>query len=90
MADVKVFNVRKYDALEWRSRASCKDMSPSLFYLENQRSVPTPIKQLCNACPVQQECLMFAIENHERYGIWGGLGYRTRLTIAKRLKLAAE
>lgn len=36
----------------------------------------TPIAQkcisICNTCPVQQECLDYAIEMHEDWGIWGG------------------
>lgn len=29
-------------------------------------------KKLCNGCPVQAECLAYALDAREEYGIWGG------------------
>ena len=34
-------------------------------------------KQICNRCPVQEDCLGWGIRN-EQYGIWGGVGPRQR------------
>lgn len=36
------------------------------------------VKNLCKACPVQKECLSYAIANPELVGIWGGLTSRER------------
>lgn len=43
-------------------------------------------KRICAGCPVQQECLNWAL-HHERYGIWGGTNPREReiLRIKKRI-----
>ena len=30
-------------------------------------------KALCRQCPIQRECLTYALENHEMFGVWGGL-----------------
>jgi hypothetical protein len=30
------------------------------------------------ACPVQTECLAYALEHGERFGVWGGLSERAR------------
>jgi hypothetical protein len=35
-------------------------------------------KRLCHACPIINECLTFAIQNHIPHGIWGGLVPRDR------------
>ena len=35
-------------------------------------------KSICAACPVQAECLTYALENDERYGIYGGQSARDR------------
>lgn len=29
-------------------------------------------KSMCNRCPVQAECLQYALSSKPRYGIWGG------------------
>jgi hypothetical protein len=29
-------------------------------------------KSLCAACPIVAECLAFAIDQRENYGVWGG------------------
>ena len=34
--------------------------------------------KICNSCPVQAECLEFAMENGIDAGIWGGLTRRQR------------
>lgn len=35
-------------------------------------------KRLCKTCPVQNECLAYALANAELQGIWGGLTPRER------------
>jgi WhiB family redox-sensing transcriptional regulator len=40
---------------------------------------------VCRSCDVRAECLEYALENDERFGIWGGMSERER----RRLKRAA-
>lgn len=35
-------------------------------------------KKLCQGCPLVLECLEYAIDNEESFGIWGGLTPRER------------
>lgn len=35
-------------------------------------------KAVCARCTVTAECLTYALERHERFGIWGGLSERER------------
>ena len=30
-------------------------------------------RDICESCPVKKRCLAYAMENKERYGMWGGL-----------------
>lgn len=56
----------------WRKEGLCLDADPDLFFPD--QGVPNKEgRAICEACPVQTECLSFAIENGERHGIWGGL-----------------
>lgn len=36
------------------------------------------------ACPIRNECLLFALTNNEEYGIWGGTSELTRKAIRKK------
>jgi WhiB family redox-sensing transcriptional regulator len=71
-------------SLEWREQAACKNTTTSNFYPEKDEI--THAKKVCEQCPVKQQCLDFAIKNHEVHGIWGGMGYRSRLRYMKQLK----
>lgn len=73
----------------WRQRAACRGLDPGLFHPE--RGEPTKaVKALCMTCPVQDDCLRYAIENDERVGIWGGKSERERRAIRRRQRTAAR
>jgi Transcription factor WhiB len=44
-------------------------------------SAVTPSKaarEICALCPVAEDCLNYALENHEEFGIWGNTTERER------------
>ena len=63
--------------VDWRDHAACAGCDPGLFYPE-QGGDYRSAKAVCRLCPVTQECLDFAIGNHEKYGVWGGMSERQR------------
>lgn len=67
---------------EWQEQALCAQTDPEAFFPEKGGST-REAKRICQACPVRDECLEFALEHDERFGIWGGLSERER----RRLKL---
>jgi WhiB family redox-sensing transcriptional regulator len=73
--------------LTWRDEALCVQTDPEAFFVERGGSV-RPAKRVCAACPVKAECLEFALENDERFGVWGGLSERERRTM-KSVRRAA-
>lgn len=66
---------------EWTYSALCLQVDADLFYPEKGGST-REAKRICASCPVRAECLVFALENVERFGIWGGLSERERRRLA--------
>jgi len=72
-------------ARQWRDEAACRDLSAiaDLFF------VGTPVGNrlalaICARCPVQAECLDYAVRTGQVHGVWGGKTQQeVRLLIAK-------
>lgn len=58
----------------------CAETDPEAFYPEKGGST-RHAKAVCLECPIQTECLEWAIEHGERYGIWGGTSEHERRKI---------
>jgi WhiB family transcriptional regulator, redox-sensing transcriptional regulator len=63
--------------LGWQDRALCAQTDPEAFFPEKGGST-REAKKVCRACEVRAECLEYALEHDERFGIWGGLSERER------------
>lgn len=64
----------------WADEAACKGMDPKIFFPERGASVE-PARKVCASCPVRVTCAQYAIDNADRYGIWGGLSEKKRRKI---------
>ena len=67
----------------WKTRANCLGADPELFFgdsdgLPQARAIVEEARKWCRLCPVARDCLIFALQNNERYGIWGGLTVEER------------
>jgi hypothetical protein len=63
----------------WRDDAACLGMDPDLFFPPRGGATKgADAKQICGGCPVQAECLEYALKTRPVYGIWGGLSLRER------------
>jgi len=67
--------------LRWQERALCAETDPEAFFPEKGGST-REAKRVCRSCEVRAECLEYALEHDERFGIWGGMSERER----RRLK----
>ncbi|MBP1327074.1 WhiB family redox-sensing transcriptional regulator [Leucobacter exalbidus] len=65
------------DGLTWQGDALCAQTDPEAFFPEKGGST-REAKRICESCEVRSECLDYALENDERFGIWGGLSERER------------
>ena len=68
----------------WRNQAACRGMDTNVFFPEEGGpSSGQEAKAVCAICPVADECLLSAVVNGERLGVWGGKGERQRRSIRK-------
>ena len=67
---------------DWWADASCATLDADAFYPEVGAHADTTAKRVCTRCPVQAECLTWALDHGEEHGIWGGLSYNERLRLS--------
>jgi WhiB family redox-sensing transcriptional regulator len=66
------------DPESWKLSAVCAQTDPEIFFPKKGDSA-RDAKLVCqSSCPVRAECLAYALENDERFGIWGGYSERER------------
>lgn len=70
------------DAQPWKAEALCAQTDPEAFFPEKGGST-RDAKKTCLSCEVRLQCLDYALENDERFGIWGGLSERERRPLKK-------
>jgi len=63
--------------LAWQTDALCAQTDPEAFFPEKGGST-RDAKKICTTCEVKAQCLEYALQNDERFGIWGGLSERER------------
>jgi WhiB family redox-sensing transcriptional regulator len=67
----------------WQERALCSQTDPEAFFPEKGGST-REAKNICVGCEVRGECLEYALEHDERFGVWGGLSERERRRVKRR------
>jgi WhiB family transcriptional regulator, redox-sensing transcriptional regulator len=71
------------EQLPWAKDAACLEADPDVFFPEKGGST-REAKRICGGCPVQLECLVYALEEEERFGIWGGKSERERRALKRK------
>lgn len=71
--------------LSLQNDAACKNKDVGMFFVDEGPISDSSIRNniikavsLCNLCPVQDQCLMTAVNNDEEFGIWGGFTSKER------------
>lgn len=68
----------------WKARGLCLNVEdPDLFFggdnkLPMAKDDVDEARSWCVRCPVARDCLIYAFQNAERYGIWAGLTVEER------------
>lgn len=73
----------------WQEYANCLGVDPDLFFPERGAST-REAKEVCRGCVVKDDCLEFALNNGEKFGIWGGMSERERRRIRRKRALERQ
>lgn len=81
-------------AVDWRLEAACRKEDPEDFFpvgaTPRAKALERHAKVVCWHCPSQPECLRWALETGEEYGVWGGLTEGERRKLRRRSARAAS
>jgi WhiB family redox-sensing transcriptional regulator len=81
-----------WQPVAWQAEAVCaaldEQMADALFFPQRGESTKAA-RALCSGCPVRAECLEYALQNREQFGIWGGTSERERRMLRKKRKPSA-
>ena len=79
---------------DWRHRAACHDLDPELFFpvgiSEPALRQIKLAKTVCARCPVRVECLRWALDSGQEFGVWGGLSEAERRSVRRRTARAGK
>jgi WhiB family transcriptional regulator, redox-sensing transcriptional regulator len=77
---------------EWLDASACRSEDPELFFPITASGPSTQqieaAKAVCQRCGVQRECLHYALDSHQSYGVWGGTSEEERLRMTAPLQPA--
>lgn len=78
----------------WKHLARCKNYDPELWFPPRDKNLYKTIadqaKGICYGrdggpeCPVRIKCLMYAENNNDQHGIWGGMSHRERNALRRK------
>jgi hypothetical protein len=75
------FNFAFGNATRWESAHCANIIFPNLFYPSSAEEIEAAepvIKEICQDCPMKQECLQLALDNKDFNGYFGGVSPKER------------
>lgn len=80
--------IRYADPNGWAAQGACRLSDSELFFpvssVGRSAGQVARAKAVCLRCPVRGECLDFALESGQDYGVWGGTSEDERRTMRRR------
>jgi len=68
--------------MDWRLLGACVDKDPDLFFPRRGQN-SQPAKDICAGCAVKITCLNYALDNNEKWGVWGGTSEKQRRVLRR-------
>lgn len=70
---------------EWVEQAACRaHPEPDIWFEPHGTTGWQEAVGVCRSCPVQPQCLEWAVENNETTGLWGGMTPTQRRELRSR------
>jgi WhiB family redox-sensing transcriptional regulator len=74
---------------DWRESSRCKEMDPDLFFPVGTTGPALlqieAAKAVCRQCNVRENCLGYALDSNQEYGIWGATTEEERRYMRREL-----
>ena len=71
------------DERPWVVFSACRDTDPDVFFPVTRDEADAALA-ICATCTVRAECLDYALEARERYGVWGGTTEKQRRRLLRQ------
>ena len=68
----------------WQEGAACYGLDPEVFFPTTEEEAGLALSY-CGVCVVRDMCLSWAVQNGERYGVWGGTTEQQRRRLIRRV-----
>lgn len=77
-------------AVHDRPDLACRapDVDPEIFYPGSHQS-PAPAQDVCDRCPAKDECLQWALDTDQKFGIFGGVIAEDRIRMRRARSVSA-
>jgi WhiB family redox-sensing transcriptional regulator len=71
----------------WREDSACSGADSEVFFPPSEdEAAAMAAKKICAACPVQEQCLQYALATNQTEGVWGGLSSGDRRRLRRRIR----
>jgi WhiB family redox-sensing transcriptional regulator len=72
---------------DWRDDAACSGGDAELFFpIGDEEDSVMAAKAICEACPVREACLGYALSTNQTEGVWGGMTGPERRRLRRRIR----
>jgi WhiB family redox-sensing transcriptional regulator len=63
---------------EWADDAACREVGDYEMWFPEKGGSAALAKAICKGCRVRAECLDYALDHGQHFGVWGGLSEKER------------
>lgn len=74
---------------EWMVDGLCRQVDPDLFFPDSGANTTRHARRVCEACPVMDECLQYALDHPGILGVWAGTTENQRRNMIRKMRRAA-